>query len=157
MIYISHKFDEVFRMSDRITVLRDGRTVGTDPTRDLDEPRIIARMVGREVGDIFPDAAHPRGEVVFEVRHMSVEDANVRGKMLVNNVSFAVKAGEVSRHRGADGRGAQRIADGYLRRASGARRAARFTSRASACESRARQMPFATASGSSPKTEKGSG
>ncbi len=95
MIYISHKLDEVFRMSDRITVLRDGRTVGTDATRDLDEPRIIARMVGREVGDIFPDASHPRGEVVFEVRHMTVEDANVRGKLLVNNVSFAVNGGEV--------------------------------------------------------------
>src|SRR5438132_1262040 len=45
MIYISHKLDEVFRISDRITVLRDGRTVGTDHTTDLDEPRVIARMV----------------------------------------------------------------------------------------------------------------
>ncbi|HYO92295.1 MAG TPA: ATP-binding cassette domain-containing protein, partial [Pyrinomonadaceae bacterium] len=41
MIYISHKLDEVFRMSDRITVLRDGRTVGTEPTRALNEPRVI--------------------------------------------------------------------------------------------------------------------
>jgi D-xylose transport system ATP-binding protein len=95
MIYISHKLDEVFRMSDRITVLRDGRTVGTDPTSALDEPRVIARMVGREVGDIFPEAAHERGDVVFEVRNMNVEDPNVRGKMLVKDVSFAVRSGEV--------------------------------------------------------------
>src|SRR5438067_4109498 len=70
MIYISHKLDEVFRISDRITVLRDGRTVGTDATTALDEPRVIARMVGREVGDIFPEAVHERGEVAFEVRNM---------------------------------------------------------------------------------------
>src|ERR687885_1426036 len=81
MIYISHKLDEVFRLSDRITVLRDGRTVGTDLTRNLDEARVIARMVGREVGDIFPKAAHERGDVVFEARAVTVEDPNVAGKL----------------------------------------------------------------------------
>ncbi|HWS55802.1 MAG TPA: ATP-binding cassette domain-containing protein [Pyrinomonadaceae bacterium] len=95
MIYISHKLDEVFRVSERITVLRDGRTVGTDQTSALDEPRVIARMVGREVGEIFPEAAHERGGVIFEVRGMAVEDPNVRGKLLVDNVSFAVRRGEV--------------------------------------------------------------
>src|SRR5215216_4513113 len=95
MIYISHKLNEVLRMSDRITVLRDGRTVGTELTSNLDEPRIIARMVGREVGDIFPQAEHPRGDVVFEARNMTVEDPNVAGKLLVNRVSFSVKRGEV--------------------------------------------------------------
>src|ERR687885_166169 len=49
----------------------------------LDEARVIARMVGREVGDIFPVAKHERGEVVFEARDITVEDPNVRGKMLV--------------------------------------------------------------------------
>ncbi len=95
MIYISHKLDEVFRMGDRITVLRDGRTVGTEAASALDEARVIARMVGREVGDIFPVAQHERGEVVFEVRNMTVEDPNVRGKLLVKGVSFAVRRGEV--------------------------------------------------------------
>ena len=55
MIYISHKLDEVFEMSDRITVLRDGRTVGTKARRRFDEEKVIALMVGREVGDIFPE------------------------------------------------------------------------------------------------------
>ncbi|MBA2341696.1 MAG: xylose ABC transporter ATP-binding protein [Pyrinomonadaceae bacterium] len=95
MIYISHKLDEVFQMADRITVLRDGRTVGTDQTSDLDERRVIARMVGREVGDIFPQADHARGQVVFEARDVTVEDPNARGKLLVDRVSFAVRAGEV--------------------------------------------------------------
>src|SRR5256714_2914451 len=95
MIYISHKLEEVFRMSDRITVLRDGRTVGTDVAKNWNERSVIARMVGREVGDIFPEFDHPHGDVAFEVRRMSVEDPNVAGKMLVKDVSFSVRRGEV--------------------------------------------------------------
>ncbi|HEX8139218.1 MAG TPA: ATP-binding cassette domain-containing protein [Pyrinomonadaceae bacterium] len=95
MVYISHKLEEVFRLSDRITVLRDGRTVGTDATADLDQARVIARMVGREVGDIFPKAEHALGEVVFEARDITVEDANVKDKLLVNHASFSVRRSEV--------------------------------------------------------------
>ena len=95
MVYISHKLEEVFRLSDRITVLRDGRTVGTEPTSATDRARIIARMVGREVGDIFPKPEHAPGATVFEARNITVEDPNVRGKLLVNHVSFAVNRGEV--------------------------------------------------------------
>ena len=95
MVYISHKLDEVFRISRRITVLRDGRTVGTSLASELDEAGVIARMVGREVGQIFPVSKHDRGEVVLEARGISVEDPNVRGKMLVRGVSFQVRRGEV--------------------------------------------------------------
>ncbi|MGH9941378.1 MAG: xylose ABC transporter ATP-binding protein [Pyrinomonadaceae bacterium] len=95
MIYISHKLDEVFRMSDRITVLRDGRTVGTAPAREWTEARVIARMVGREVGDIFPQPDHAHGDVALEVRNFTVEDPNVAGKKLADRVSFKVRRGEV--------------------------------------------------------------
>jgi len=95
MIYISHKLEEVFRISDRITVLRDGRTVGTDLTSELNEAKVIARMVGREVGDIFPKVDHPQGEVIFEVRQMTVEDPVINGKKLVDDISFSVRRGEV--------------------------------------------------------------
>ncbi|HZG51101.1 MAG TPA: ATP-binding cassette domain-containing protein [Pyrinomonadaceae bacterium] len=95
MIYISHKLDEVFRMSDRITVLRDGRTVGTEATGALDERGVIARMVGREVGNIFPTPDHAQGEVTFEARGITVEDPQVAGKLLVDDVSFSVRRGEV--------------------------------------------------------------
>jgi D-xylose transport system ATP-binding protein len=61
----------------------------------MDEPKVIARMVGRDVGDIFPQADHPRGNVVFEARNMTVEDPNVEGKLLVKKVSFSVRQGEV--------------------------------------------------------------
>jgi D-xylose transport system ATP-binding protein len=95
MIYISHKLEEVFRTSDRITVLRDGRTVGTAATKDWDESRVIARMVGREVGDIFPESKHERGALAFEARNVMVADPNLAGKRLVEGVSFSVRRGEV--------------------------------------------------------------
>jgi len=95
MIYISHKLDEVFRMSDRITILRDGRTVGTERASTLDEATVIARMVGREVGDIFPAVDHAQGDVLFEARNISVEDPAVAGKKLIDRVGFAVRRGEV--------------------------------------------------------------
>src|SRR5713226_5007694 len=95
MIYISHKLDEVFRIGDRITVLRDGRSVGTDAARDLDEGRVITKMVGREVDQIFPKAAHDRGDVVFEARNVTVEDPAVPGKLLVDKVGFTGRKGEV--------------------------------------------------------------
>ncbi|HYG82155.1 MAG TPA: ATP-binding cassette domain-containing protein, partial [Pyrinomonadaceae bacterium] len=95
MVYISHKLDEVFRLSDRITVLRDGRTVGTHTTAEMTQPRVISLMVGREVSDIFPETGHDLGEVVFEARDVTVEDPNVPGKLLVDGVSFSVRGGEV--------------------------------------------------------------
>ena len=95
MIYISHKLDEVFRISDRITVLRDGRTIGTDAAKDLDEARVIAKMVGRAVGQIFPEAKHERGEVIFEARNVTVEDPGVPGKLLVDRVGFTARKAEV--------------------------------------------------------------
>ena len=94
MIYISHKLDEVFRISDRTTVLRDGRTVGTNPTSQWTESQVIARMVGREVGDIFPAVAHEKGRVVFEANNITVTDPDAH-KRLVDNFSFSVRSGEV--------------------------------------------------------------
>ncbi|HWN11341.1 MAG TPA: ATP-binding cassette domain-containing protein [Pyrinomonadaceae bacterium] len=99
MIYISHKLNEVFQISDRITVLRDGKTVGANPTAEWNEASVIARMVGREVGNIFPSSAHEtdqiKSEVVLEVQNIAVKDPVVRGKLLVDNVSFSVRRGEV--------------------------------------------------------------
>src|SRR5881296_3771790 len=89
MIYISHKLDEVFRISDRVTVLRDGKTIDTSAARETDESKVIAKMVGREVDQIFPEPHHDRGEVVFEVRNVIVEDPAVPGKLFVDRISFA--------------------------------------------------------------------
>src|SRR4029077_1529950 len=95
IVYISHKLPEVFTLSNRITVLRDGRTVSTDATPALNTRSVIARMVGREVSEIFPNVHHNATQVVFEARGVTVEDPNVPGKRLVDNVSFAVRRSEV--------------------------------------------------------------
>jgi ABC-type sugar transport system ATPase subunit len=95
MIYISHKLDEVFRISDRITVLRDGKTIETTAASETDEPRVIAKMVGRAVDQIFPDSTHSRGEMILDVRNVTVEDPSVPGKLLVAGVSFTAREGEV--------------------------------------------------------------
>ncbi len=95
MIYISHKLDEVFLMSDRITVLRDGQTVGTNNAADLTKDKVIALMVGREVGDIFPETTHDFGETVLEVKNISAFDPDAPDKKLVDDVSFSVRKGEV--------------------------------------------------------------
>jgi D-xylose transport system ATP-binding protein len=92
MIYISHKLDEVFRMSDRITVLRDGRTIMTRRTAEMTRQAVIEAMVGREVGDIFPNRVRQPGEVVFEVRSLS---ADAGGRRILDNISFSVRRGEV--------------------------------------------------------------
>jgi D-xylose transport system ATP-binding protein len=95
MIYISHKLDEVFKMSDRITVLRDGRTVATHAAAETDKNKTIAAMVGREVDDIFPESTHERGETALAVENLTAYSVDVPDKKLVDDVSFEVRQGEV--------------------------------------------------------------
>ena len=95
MVYISHKLDEVFRMSDRITVLRDGRTVATSYASDVTKDGVIAAMVGREVGEIFPPFSHNKGGVALSVRNLSAYSPDAPDKRLVDDVSIEVREGEV--------------------------------------------------------------
>ena len=95
MIYISHKLDEVFKMSDRITVLRDGKTIGTHQAKDLNKAKVISLMVGREVGDIFPKPEHELGDIALEIKNLTAYSIDNPGKKCVDDVSFAVRKGEV--------------------------------------------------------------
>ncbi len=95
MIYISHKLDEVFEMSDRITVLRDGKTVSTHNASEINKDGVIAAMVGREVGDIFPKPDHTHGEVAMRVSDLTAYSVDSPDKKLVDGVSFEVRQGEV--------------------------------------------------------------
>jgi D-xylose transport system ATP-binding protein len=94
MVYISHKLDEIYRIADRITILRDGATVGTHAANELAPDRLIADMVGREVGEIFPAERHIPGDVALEVRDLSAQDPGAPRKSL-SNISFALRRGEV--------------------------------------------------------------
>ena len=71
IVYISHKLDEVLRISDRITVLRDGK-VADRSIRNVGKDRLIQAMVGREMTDIFPAREHIPQEVVMEVEDLTV-------------------------------------------------------------------------------------
>jgi D-xylose transport system ATP-binding protein len=95
IIYISHKLDEVFAMADRITVLRDGKTVGTHAAAELTKDKVISAMVGRDVGDIFPKTDHELGETALDVKGLTVFSTDETHRKLVDDVSFSVRKGEV--------------------------------------------------------------
>ncbi|WP_103064315.1 sugar ABC transporter ATP-binding protein [Actinomyces qiguomingii] len=88
IIYISHKMEEIFRIADRITVLRDGKNVVSGPAADFDEPALIKAMVGRSIDDVFPKRQVPLGEPAFEVRHWSVPEH-------VEDISLTLRRGEI--------------------------------------------------------------
>ncbi len=93
-VYISHKLDEVFGIADRITVLRDGSTVGTKNAADTNKAEVIRHMVGREIGDLFPRRTSQPGEVILRVDSLSVTDAET-GSARLHDISFELRAGEV--------------------------------------------------------------
>lgn len=94
-IYISHRLDEVIRVADSVTVLRDGKTVGTSKVRDITKNEIIAMMVGRELRSLFPREKHTRGELVLEVQDFSVQDPDLPDRQLVKKASIKAYRGEI--------------------------------------------------------------
>lgn len=94
-IYISHKLNEVFEIADSVTILRDGQTIGTYPTKELTEDKVISLMVGRELTERFPRVASTPGEVVLSVQDYSVQNPNLPGKKVIDNISFEVRKGEI--------------------------------------------------------------
>lgn len=103
IIYISHKMDEIFRISDTITVLRDGKYIGTRNAGELDHNALIAMMVGREIGQMFPEATRTEGPEVLSVKHLARA-----GKF--SDISFNVRAGEIVGLAGLMGAGRTEIA-----------------------------------------------
>lgn len=93
LIYISHKLEEVFSISERITVLRDGKTVLTKNTKDTTKEEIIAHMVGRQIETIFPKTSHKPEDEALRVENFSVY--NRFDRKVVSDVSFFVRKGEV--------------------------------------------------------------
>ena len=89
VIYISHRLEEIFALADRVTVLRDGQSVGTHAVSGIDEAGLIRLMVGREVAQIYPAAESAPGEVTLSLRNVGCSASGVR------NVSFDVRAGEI--------------------------------------------------------------
>lgn len=98
IIYISHKMDEIFRISDDISIYRDGEYIATDRAENLTVDKVITLMVGREVTDMFPKKIWPIGDVALKVD-------NICAGKLVRNVSFELHKGEILGFAGLVGAG----------------------------------------------------
>ena len=96
MCYISHKMEEIKEIADRVVVLRDGQTIGeVTPIADISLDQIIARMVGRDIKDMFPASARQRGEKILEVRNLELDHPDLPGEKRVKKASFSAYRGEI--------------------------------------------------------------
>lgn len=94
-IYISHKIDEVFEISDRIVVLRDGDLVGTFNRDTFDYTTIISTMIGRDMQHQYPDTTHAIGDVFIKLEDFTVPHPYNRNENIVENINFSVRKGEI--------------------------------------------------------------
>ena len=114
IIYISHRLDEIFRVSDRVTVMRDGEIITTKNIYEVDKPQLIKYMVGRELSERFPERKESYGDIALEVKDL------VGGG--VGPVSFKLKKGEILGISGLVGAGRTELAEmifGAARKDSG--------------------------------------
>lgn len=103
IIYISHRMSEIFELSDRVTVLRDGQLIDTLPISQLDETSIVSKMTGRTIGDHYPAKANALGPVLFEAENYSSEGGTFR------DVSFSLHKGEILGFSGLIGAGRSEV------------------------------------------------
>ncbi len=104
IIYISHRLHEVFELTDRVTVLRDGQYVGTRPVdKSLTENELVSMMVGRTIDNLFPKMDTEIGQPVLEIRHL-------QHKPMTRDVSFQIRAGEILGLAGLVGSGRSEVA-----------------------------------------------
>jgi rhamnose transport system ATP-binding protein len=105
IIYISHRLEEIFAIADRITVLRDGQSVGTRAASGIDRTELIRLMVGREISAVFPKRAVEIGPPALEIRNLSNRAAGVR------SISLTVHRGEIVGLAGLVGSGRTQLAE----------------------------------------------
>lgn len=94
-IYISHKLDEVIRIADYVTILRDGKTIETRAAADFPKEDIINSMVGRTLDQLFPRESHSPGDVRLEIKNYNVMHPEIPGKMLLSNINLKARKGEI--------------------------------------------------------------
>jgi ribose transport system ATP-binding protein len=102
VIYISHRLIEIFEITDRVTVLRDGKLIGTENTKETERDRLITMMVGRELKDMYPKREVPVGDTLLEIKNLTITG-------IVDDISFHVRAGEIVGMFGLLGSGRQNI------------------------------------------------
>jgi ribose transport system ATP-binding protein len=103
ILYISHRLDEVFEIADRITVLKDGELIGTVRPQETDKNQLIRMMVGRTLGEIYPERLVKQGEEILSVKGLSNQDS-------FGDVSFSLRRGEILGFFGLVGSGRTQVA-----------------------------------------------
>jgi ABC-type sugar transport system ATPase subunit len=114
IIFISHRMDEIYRIGDRITVLRDGTRVGTEKAEDLTQKRLVRWMVGREIDQQFPARSGGFQAERLRVRDFRLPCPTRAQKHLVDNVSFSVRSGEILGIAGLQGSGKSELLNGIF-------------------------------------------
>jgi ABC-type sugar transport system ATPase subunit len=104
LIFISHRLEEVFQIADRVTVLRDGQFIGTNPVAELNEDQVVRMMVGRDLGNMYPKAETQRQEVVLEA-------INLRDGRELHGVNLKLHRGEILGVAGLVGAGRTALAE----------------------------------------------
>lgn len=94
-IYISHRLEEFFLITDRVTVMRDGKVITTQPTKDVTQGDLVKYMVGREMKERFPKGQRHPEEVIFEVKDLEAYAPNNSSRKVLDGVSFDVRRGEI--------------------------------------------------------------
>ena len=103
IIYISHRLEEVFRIANEVTILKDGQLVGTKPIKDLSRGELVKMMVGRTLEEVFPVSLNQLGNPVLQVDEIST-------KTILNQVSFNLREGEILGVAGMVGSGRTELA-----------------------------------------------
>ena len=95
IIYISHRMDEIFSLPDRISVLRDGSSVGTWDRKDLDNDTLVKHMVGRDIKNIYPIINNKPGKTILELKNYYVNHPFLVGEKIVENINLELREGEI--------------------------------------------------------------
>ncbi len=109
IVYITHKLDEMYRIGDRLTVLRDGLAVATGRAREMAPARLISSLVGRELSRQFPERRASAGPVRLAVEGLSLRDPANPRRMLLDQISFDARRGEILGFAGLQGSGASEL------------------------------------------------
>ena len=94
-IYISHRLEEFFVITDKVTVMRDGKVITTQLTKDVTQGDLVKYMVGREMKERFPKGNRHPGEVIFTVKDLEAVDPNNSARKVLDGVTFDVRKGEI--------------------------------------------------------------
>lgn len=95
LLFITHKLEEIYRIADRVVVMRDGQVISCREVGEVDQKGLIEEMVGRKIENLYPKKKAQIGDEVLKVEHLSVPHPTIKGKNIVEDISFSLRQGEI--------------------------------------------------------------